>query len=67
MYKKSDNLTIDCDNLLWDDSEQTMSTDGTVHLVYKDGTELTAEGFTAMLETNTYEFRKITQGVFTEE
>jgi len=65
--KKSDNLVIDCDNLLWDDDSRIMSTQGRVHVTYDDGTSLDAVGFTALLDSNVYEFNVIEKGVMTNE
>jgi len=65
--KKSDNLVIDCDNLLWDDDSRIMKTDGRVHVTYDDGTSLDAVGFTAHLDSNVYEFYVIEKGVMTNE
>jgi len=65
--KKSDNLVIDCDNLEWDDDSRIMSTEGRVHVTYDDGTSLDAIGFTALLDSNVYEFRVIEKGVMTNE
>ena len=65
--KKSDNLVIDCDNLLWDDDSRIMRTDGRVHVTYDDGTSLDAVGFTALLDSNVYEFNVIEKGVMTNE
>lgn len=65
--KKSDRLVIDCDNLLWDDDEHVLKTDGPVHVTYDDGTTLDAVGFKAQLDTNVYEFDTIVQGVMKNE
>lgn len=65
--KKSDSLVIDCDNLLWDDDEHVLKTDGPVHVTYDDGTTLDAVGFKAQLDTNVYEFDTIIQGVMKNE
>jgi len=65
--KKSDSLVIDCDNLLWDDDEHVLKTDGRVHVTYDDGTSLDAIGFKAQLDRNVYEFNEIVQGVMKNE
>ena len=65
--KKSDNLMIDCDNLLWDDDSRVLTTDGFVHVTYDDGTSLDAVGFKAFLDSNVYEFTRIEKGVMTNE
>ena len=65
--KKSDNLVIDCDNLLWDDDSRVLTTDGFVHVTYDDGTSLDAVGFKALLDSNVYEFTRIEKGVMTNE
>ena len=65
--KKSDNLVLDCDNLLWDDDSRVLTTDGYVHVTYDDGTSLDAVGFKAYLDSNVYEFTRIEKGVMTNE
>lgn len=67
LNKKSDNFTIECDTLEWNDEYQTISTDSAVHVVYGDGTELTAVGFSARLDDNIYEFGEIIEGRYTNE
>lgn len=67
LSKVTDNVKIECDSLNWDDDTQTISSDGLVSLVYKDGTEITAEGFSALLEENKYEFKKIVEGRYTAD
>ncbi len=67
VLKKSDNVTIECDNLIWDDKTSSLTTDGLVSLSYKDGTKMTARGFKALLDSNTYEFDVILEGRFSDE
>lgn len=67
LYKKSDNFTIKCDNLLWDNKSQIIKTDGLVDVTYEDGTKLKAKGFTAQLDDNIYEFEQILEGSYTSE
>lgn len=66
VFKKTDNLVIDCDNLVWDDETRSLSTQGLVHVVYEDGTKLSARGFRALPDTNEYEFDEIIEGVYTQ-
>ncbi len=67
IVKKSDNVVIECDNLIWDDKTSSLSTDGIVSLSYKDGTKMTARGFKALLDSNTYEFDVILEGRYSDE
>jgi len=64
IFKNTDNVTIECDTLLWDDEQRMMSTPGIVRLSYPDGTYITARGLTASLDSNLYEFEEIIQGRF---
>ena len=67
LTKKSDNVTIECNELIWDDQNRSLYTDSTVHLTYEDGSEITVNGFTAYLDDNIYEFKKIIEGRFVFE
>lgn len=67
VMKKSDNVTIECDNLIWDDKTSSLSTDGLVKLSYKDGTRMTARGFRALLDSDTYEFTEILEGRYSDD
>lgn len=66
LHKTSDNFTIECDNLEWNDELQTISSDSEVYVVYEDGTELKAIGFYAQLDDNIYEFGQIIEGRYTD-
>lgn len=67
LHQKEDDISIMCDSLEWNDEDQTVATKGTVEVTYKDGTEITAEGFNAKLKTNEYTFDRIIEGRFTNE
>lgn len=67
VLKKSDNVTIECDNLIWDDKTSSLSTDGLVMLSYKDGTSMKARGLKALLDSDTYEFTEILEGRYSDD
>lgn len=67
LKKKTDDFEIECDILIWNDEEQTITSDSEVMVKYGDGTELQAIGFLAKLDDNIYEFGKIIEGRFTDE
>lgn len=67
LYKKTDNFTIMCDSLTWDNRKQVISTEGIVDVEYQDGTIIRAKGFTAKLDDNIYEFKEIIKGSYDSE
>lgn len=67
LYKNTDNVKIECDELDWDDESQTIRTEGIVYMTYQDGTELKARGFKALLDENVYEFEEIISGRYTPD
>ncbi len=67
LYKKTDNFTIMCDSLTWDNKNQIISTQGIVDVKYEDGTTIKAKGFTAQLDDNIYEFNQIMEGSYESE
>lgn len=67
LVKKSDNFEIQCERLEWNDESQIISTDSDVRVVYGDGTELKAIGFSAQLNDNIYEFGEIIEGRYVNE
>jgi len=67
LVKKTDNFSIECHDLEWNDKKQTIKTDSEVKVVYEDGTELKAIGFSAQLDDNIYEFGKIIEGRYSDE
>jgi len=67
LTKKTDNFTIECDSLEWDDDKQIINTESNVYVKYEDGTELKAIGFSAQLEDNIYEFGQIIEGRYKDE
>lgn len=67
LTKKTDNFTIECESLEWDDDKQIINTESFVHVVYEDGTELKAIGFSAQLDDNIYEFGRIIEGRYKDE
>ncbi len=67
LYKKTDNYIIMCENLVWDNKSQIISTEGIVDVEYEDGTKIKAKGFTAQLNENIYEFGEIVEGSYESE
>ncbi len=67
LTKRSDNFTIDCSVLTWNDDKQEINSDGNVHVLYEDSMEINAKGFNAKLDENIYEFGKIENGRFTDD
>ena len=66
VIRESDNLHIYAQDLEWDNAKMTLQTQGTVSVVYGDGTEIEAEGFFAQLDENNFEFGSITRGTINE-
>lgn len=67
LYKKTDNFTIMCDSLTWNNKSQIISTQDIVDVKYEDGTTIKARGFTAQLDDNIYEFNQIMEGSYESE
>lgn len=62
----SDPVTIEAENLVWDDSTSSVWTTDEVSLTYADGTSIKAIGFSAVFTENLYEFSQILEGRITE-
>ncbi len=63
IYRQSDNLTINASSIEWDNKEKSLKSTGEVAVSYEDGTQIVAEGFSALLDKNDFEFGKILEGV----
>ncbi len=66
LHKSSDNFTIRCNDLIWNNEEQTLYTSGIVNVSYEDNTSLRARGFSAKLNENLYEFDTIIEGKYSD-
>ena len=64
LFKKTDNFSIICNDLIWDNDKQTIHTSGVVSVVYEDNTKMRARGFSAQLDENIYEFETILEGSY---
>lgn len=67
LFKKTDNISIVCSDLEWDDDVRRLHSDGVVAINYQDGTSITGKGFNAQLDSNEYSFERIIEGHYTDE
>ncbi len=63
IYRQADNLTINASSIEWDNKERSLKSNGEVSVFYEDGTQIIAEGFSAYLDENDFEFGKILEGI----
>ncbi len=62
IYRQSDNLIINATSIEWDNQKRSLKSNGEVLVFYEDGTQIIAEGFSALLDENDFEFGKILEG-----
>ena len=55
-------VTIESQNIEWNGDENTLLCTSLVSVSYGDGTKITAEGFSASMNDNRYEFSRILEG-----
>lgn len=59
----SDNdITIEAQEIVWDEEENTISCEGEVLVIYGDGTRIRADRFFAAFDEDLYEFGRIIEG-----
>ena len=63
IQRKSDDLLITAKDIEWDNETMTLDAKGEVVVVYGDGTRVVAQGFSAVLEEDDFEFGRIVEGV----
>ena len=56
------NITIETQEIVWDDEENTITCEGEVLVIYGDGTRIRAERFYAAFDEDLYEFGRIIEG-----
>ena len=56
--------TIQAEEIIWDEDENSIICEGEVLVIYGDGTRIRAERFSALFDDNRYEFGKIIEGTF---
>ena len=57
---------IETEDINWNESDGSFMCAGIVTVTYGDGTMIKAQGFSAVMDENLYEFGKILEGSFTE-
>ena len=62
IHSYDNDLTIMADSVEWDNGAMTIQTTGKVYIEYGDGTRIAAEGFSAILDEDDFEFGRITEG-----
>lgn len=60
--RKSDGLTIQANSIEWDNEAMTLEAKGEVLVLYGDGTQVLAQGFSAILDEDDFEFGSIVKG-----
>lgn len=58
----NEDLTIEAQDVEWDNGAMTIKADGEVSIEYGDGTKVLAEGFSAVLDEDDFEFGRIIRG-----
>lgn len=59
---EENDVTIYCQDIVWNGEEKTLLCEGEVTVIYEDGTKIRATGFSADTDKNIYEFGKLLQG-----
>ena len=59
---EDDDITINAEEIVWDDGENSILCEGMVEVVYGDGTRIRAERFYAAFDEDLYEFGRIIEG-----
>ena len=62
IQRKSDDLLIKADSIEWDNETVTLDAKGEVVVEYGDGTQVVAQGFSAVLDEDDFEFGRIVRG-----
>lgn len=62
MVNDGTEVTIESQRVEWDGDENTLLCNSTVSVSYGDGTKIRAEGFSASLDEDRYEFSRILEG-----
>lgn len=62
IQRKSDDLVIKADSIEWDNETMTLDAKGEVIVEYGDGTQVVAQGFSAVLDEDDFEFGRIVRG-----
>lgn len=57
---------IETPDIIWDDTDNSLTCTGEVTVTYGDGTRIRAAGFSAVVDENLYEFGTILEGTFTQ-
>lgn len=60
-------VRISASEVIWDDTDKSITSDGVVSVVFEGKNTITAEGFSANINENIYEFERITEGRFDSE
>ena len=63
IQRKSDDLLITAKDIEWDNETMTLDAKGEVVVVCGDGTRVVAQGFSAVLDEDDFEFGQIVEGV----
>jgi len=63
LNRQSDDLTINAQSIEWDNETMSLKTTGIVSVIYGNGTQVEAEGFSAILDEDNFEFGRIIKGV----
>ena len=63
----SENLSIETDDISWNDNDRLLQTQGTVHITRSDGTFIEGTGFSADTRSRSWEFESAVEGTIIEE
>lgn len=67
LFNSEDEARISAEEVIWNDEDKTIASDGTVTVVFEEENTITAEGFSANINRNSYEFDRIIEGRFEGE